>query len=152
MVKQPSKILEQIYRNIEEENTFVSTKPQIYWKLEGKQYVFQENLLSEHSPNNVCYIENNIPVKIKSLKYNQSGTFVAQRAKNLRSFYNVLCDSVSIGIYLADNTFSDKDELFCLSKIRGKGQTFPYKEQQVINPFYIAAPNFMRMLALISSL
>lgn len=130
-IKKPTKILEQIHRKVvEEEFSIVCADRQLTHKVDAIN--FKECELTTKSPNNICYVEDNIPIKIES--FSQDGKICGRRLHNIRSFYETPCDSISLGIYLVDSEASDVITTFSLADIQCKAVAIPYKENLVLLP------------------
>nr|CAK26781.1 TPA: transposase domain-containing protein [Drosophila pseudoobscura] len=98
-VRKPTKILEQIYRKIDEER-FTPSSLDSEPKIANKVITFKGCKLTENAPNNYCYVDGGIPIFIVSILEDFDRAVIGRRLINLRNFYDEPIPSSSLGIYL----------------------------------------------------
>lgn len=132
VVRKPTLVLQQIYKNILGDR-FVSdthpTGPRV--SDSNMTCIFRNCILSIKSPDNICFVKNSIPIQIQQFT---ADSVIGRRFINIRSFYEEPCDSKTLGIYVVDIEASDKIETFDLEDLECKALCIPYKHDLVLMP------------------
>lgn len=136
-VKKPSKILEQIFNRVQGENLISEPKNNTFKEINGIIFSYStcQYFCSIKCPDNYCFIQPHIPIKITGFKRNEQNFVIGKRLINMQSFFTEPFNSASsIGICLVDSIPSEFEESFKLEEIQCKCMCLPYEDKFLLLP------------------
>lgn len=125
-VKQPNKILQQIFNKIKNEKRIAEKKYKGLKENKFLNYFNNDYVLNHKSPNNICYLKPDIPFKLKGFNREKNVVF-GNRFLNKFSFFEKPTDSMELDI-------ASEEEEFPIEEIENKMLSFPYQNKFLLIP------------------